>query len=103
VREADQYGSTEAIIKAVAESAPGTSWAVGTEINLVERLARQHPDKKIELLADSCLCATMAAVTPVNLLWILDKLKDGQVVNRIQVDQEVAEKAEIALNRMLAI
>ncbi len=103
VREADLYGSTEAIIKAVNESGPGTHWAVGTEINLVNRLADQHPDKTIELLADSCLCATMAAVTPVTLLWVLDNLKDGRVVNRIRVDQAVAVQAKKALDRMLAI
>ncbi len=103
VREADLSGSTEAIITAVEESPAGSHWAIGTEINLVERLSRLHPDKRIDILADSCLCATMAAVTPVTLLWVLENLHRDRVVNRIRVEGDVAEQAQKALGRMLNI
>jgi quinolinate synthase len=104
VRLADQYGSTEAIIKAVRESPAGSSWAIGTEINLVSRLRRQHPDKQVHLLAPfQCLCSTMYRIKPAYLLWILDNLAAGRVVNRITVEPELAVKAKLALDRMLEI
>lgn len=104
VQAADQYGSTEAIIAAVAQSPAGTKWAVGTEENLVIRLQRQHPDKEIHLLAPlPCQCATMDRNQPANLLWLLDNLVAGTVVNRIQVAADVAGSARKALAQMLAI
>jgi len=104
VLAADQYGSTEMIIKAVSDSPSGSSWAVGTEINLVNRLARQHPDKKVCSLSPvECKCSTMYRVNPAHLLWVLDNLAEGRVVNQITVDKETAELAKIALDRMLEI
>jgi len=103
VRAADFSGSTEGIIKAVSESEKGSHWVIGTEINLVRRLAGEHPDKTIHSLTPGCLCPTMDAITPVNLLWVLDNLAKGRVVNRIQVDAGIAAQAEKSLARMLAI
>jgi len=104
VQAADFYGSTEMIIKAVSESPAGSSWAVGTEINLVERLAKQFPDKRIRsVLSVSCKCPTMYRINPAHLLWVLDNLALGKVVNRITVEKHTADLAKIALNRMLKI
>jgi quinolinate synthase len=103
VRAADMSGSTEAIIAAVNESEAGVHWVIGTEINLVERLATEHPDKTISSLTPGCHCPTMAAVTPVNLLWVLDNLAQGKVVNQVTVDKTIAARAKTALDRMLAI
>ncbi len=104
VSAADQYGSTEAIIAAVQNSKPGSVWAIGTEVNLVNRLRDQHPDKTIHLLAPtSCCCTTMALVTPASLLWLLDNLAQGNLVNRITVAPEIAKGAKLALDRMLEI
>ena len=104
VREADLYGSTEGIIGAVKNSEPGSVWAVGTEVNLVKRLQRQHPDKTIHLLAESsCVCATMSYITPAKLLWVLDNLAEGRLVNQVRVGAETAGGARLALERMLAI
>jgi len=101
---ADRYGSTEAIITAVQESAPGSKWAIGTEINLVSRLQRQYPDKEIHLLAPiPCQCTTMDRNQPVNLLWLLDNLAAGIVVNQVKVPSDVAEKALTSLEQMLSI
>ncbi|MEN8199052.1 MAG: quinolinate synthase NadA [Thermodesulfobacteriota bacterium] len=101
---ADDYGSTEAIIKAVSDSSPGSKWAIGTEINLVDRLKRQHPDKEIHLLApSSCQCTTMDCNQPVNLLWLLDNLAAGRVKNQISVAPEIVSSAAKALEQMLAI
>jgi quinolinate synthase len=103
VRLADLSGSTEGIIKAVSTSEPGSHWVIGTEINLVERLAGQYPDKRIDHLAPACLCPTMDAVGPANLLWVLDNLAEGRVVNRIPVNPDIAVQARKALDQMLAI
>lgn len=104
VQAADCHGSTEQIIAAVAESAPGTIWAIGTEVNLVNRLRMQHPDKTVLLLAPTpCTCGTMSRITPENLLWVLDNLAAGKVVNQISVDRETAVGARLALDRMLEI
>lgn len=104
VQAADLYGSTETIIQAVAQSPPGSSWAVGTEINLVKRLAAQHPDKHIRSVSPyECLCSTMYRIDPAHLLWALDNLAAGKVVNRIQVDEATASQARKALDRMLMI
>jgi quinolinate synthase len=104
VREADIYGSTEAIIKTIADSPAGSHWAVGTEINLVNRLNKQHPDMEIHSLSPfQCLCSTMYRIKPAYLLWVLDNLTQGRIVNRITVDAETARLARISLDRMLNI
>ncbi len=103
VEAADLRGSTEYIVKVIEESAPGTIWAVGTEINLVKRLAREHPDRTIFCLDPIvCPCSTMYRIHPAYLAWVLEELADGRVVNRISVDAETAGWARIALERMLA-
>lgn len=104
VAKSDLNGSTEFIIKTIGEAEAGSSWAVGTELNLVNRLAKRHPDKFVTLLApDLCMCATMFRIAPENLLWSLENLVDGRVVNRIQVDEDTAKWARVSLDRMLAI
>jgi quinolinate synthase len=104
-QKADAIGSTEGIIKTVAESPAGTKWAIGTELNLVNRLARElGPSKPIVSLDDCfCLCGTMFRIDPPHLLWALEALRDGQVVNEIVVPDAVARDARIALDRMLEI
>lgn len=103
VQKADLAGSTEFIIKTVSESPPGSKWAVGTEIHLVNRLAQQHPDKVVRSLAGiQCLCSTMFRIDVKHLLWCLDELVEGRVVNQIKVDPETRRLAVIALERMLA-
>ncbi len=104
VRKADQYGSTEMIIQAVAQSPAGSHWAIGTEVNLVNRLRTLHPDKQIHSLSPfQCLCSTMYRIKPAYLLWVLDNLVKGEIVNRITVPAPIAAKARIALDRMLEI
>ncbi len=104
VSKADAYGSTEGIIKAVKESPAGSVWAVGTEVNLVERLQRQYPDKTIKLLAPTpCRCETMGLVSPAALLWLLDHIADGNLVNQITVPVDIACGAKLSLDRMLEI
>jgi quinolinate synthase len=101
---ADQIGSTEGIIKAISESEPGSEWAVGTEIHLVNRLAKQFPDRKVMSLDPSvCVCTTMFRITPQHLLWALDNLAAGNVVNRISVDERTRHFARLALDRMLSL
>ncbi len=103
VQKADLAGSTEFIIKAVRESPSGSRWAIGTEIHLVNRLANQYADKPIRSLAGvQCLCTTMYRIDPKHLLWSLDELVAGRVVNSIKVDPETRHLAIIALDRMLA-
>jgi len=103
VQAADSDGSTEFIARTIAEARAGTKWAVGTEINLVTRLARENPDKLVFCLDPViCPCATMYRIHPAYLCWVLEKLVEGQVVNRVQVDPETARFAKIALDRMLA-
>ncbi|MFH2122357.1 MAG: quinolinate synthase NadA [Pseudomonadota bacterium] len=104
VQIADRYGSTEAIITAVNNSPAGSKWAIGTEANLVDRLQKQHLDKEIHLLAPSpCQCSTMARNQPMHLLWLLDNLAAGAVVNQIRVAADVAALARKALEQMLSI
>ncbi len=100
----DYVGSTEYIIKTVAESAPGTEWLVGTELNLVNRLARQNQaqGKTVQFMATTvCMCSTMARIDPQHLAWVLENLVAGHVVNRIAVPPQEAELARVALQRML--
>ena len=104
VAQADLNGSTEFIIKTIAAAPAGTAWAVGTEVNLVNRLIKQFPDQHIRLLApDLCMCATMYRIAPQNLAWVLESLVAGVVVNQITVPAETARWARVALDRMLAI
>jgi quinolinate synthase len=101
---ADDSGSTEHIIKCLTQSPSGTKWAVGTEIHLVNRLMKENPDRFIIPLDDcGCLCSTMFRIDPQHLLWSLENLVEGRVVNQITVDPAVAANARIALNRMLEI
>jgi quinolinate synthase len=104
VEMSDLNGSTEFIIKTIEEAPAGSKWAIGTEVNLVDRLIKRHPDKEIRLLApDLCMCATMYRIAPQNLAWVLESLVAGQVVNQITVPAETARFARVALDRMLAI
>ncbi|MBS1791882.1 MAG: quinolinate synthase NadA [Acidobacteria bacterium] len=104
VQKSDLNGSTEFIIKTIAEAPAGSKWAVGTELNLVNRLANRHKDKFVTLLApDLCMCATMFRIAPENLCWSLENLVEGHVVNPIKVDADTAQWAKVALDRMLAI
>ena len=104
VEKSDLDGSTEFIIKTIEQAPSGSAWAIGTEVNLVNRLVKQHPDKHIRLLApDLCMCATMYRIAPQNLAWALDSLAEGRVVNQITVPEEIARWARVALDRMLAI
>jgi quinolinate synthase len=104
VEMSDLNGSTEFIIKTVEDAPAGSKWAIGTEVNLVDRLVKRHPDKEIRLLApDLCMCATMYRIAPQNLAWVLESLAAGHVVNQITVPEETARLARIALDRMLAI
>lgn len=103
VQKADLAGSTEYIIKTVRESPAGSKWAIGTEVHLVNRLAHQHPDKAVRSLAGiQCLCTTMYRIDLKHLLWSLDNLAQGRIVNRISVDPETRTLALLALERMLA-
>ncbi|MGZ3583212.1 MAG: quinolinate synthase NadA, partial [Ktedonobacterales bacterium] len=103
VAAADLNGSTEYIIKVVEESPAGTIWAIGTEVNLVKRLAQEHPDKTIFCLDPIvCPCSTMYRIHPAYLAWVLEELVEGRVVNQVSVDGETAEWAKVALDRMLA-
>lgn len=101
---ADQWGSTEKIIQTVEAAPPGSAWAIGTEINLVSRLAKRFPDKTVVSLSGiNCLCSTMYRIDPPHLAWVLDNLVEGVVVNRIRVDPETKRDAKLALDRMLAL
>jgi len=104
VQAADCDGSTEFIVRAVAESPAGSKWAVGTEINLVSRLARENPDKLVFCLDPVvCPCSTMYRVHPAYLCWVMEQLVEGRVVNQVKVPEETAHYARIALDRMLAL
>ncbi len=104
-QKADGIGSTEKLIKMVEQAPAGSKFAIGTEIHLINRLARQvAPDKTVITLDDSgCLCTTMFRITPQHLCWALENLVDGNVVNRIQVADDVKHWARVALDRMLEI
>jgi quinolinate synthase len=105
VQAADEAGSTEHIIRTVKSSPIGSSWAVGTEIHLVNRLAREvAPDRTVLSLDQfGCLCSTMFRVSPNHLLWVLEGLVDGAVHNRIVVPDAQKQWTKVALDRMLSI
>ena len=101
---ADQIGSTEAIIRAIKTSPVGTEWAVGTEIHLVNRLSKELKNPRVISLDPSvCVCTTMFRITPQHLLWALENLGEGNVVNRISVDERTRHYARLALDRMLSL
>ncbi len=104
VLAADLIGSTEFIIKTIEAAPAGSAWAIGTELNLVKRLALAHPDKQIVFLDKTvCFCSTMNRIDLPHLVWSLESLVEGRVVNRITVDPDVAHWAKVALDRMLAL
>jgi len=104
VEISDLDGSTSFIIKTVENSPSGSKWAIGTEVNLVNRLQQRFPDKEIHLLApDLCMCATMYRIAPPNLAWAMDNLVNGVVVNEIVVDDETKHFAGVALQRMISL
>ena len=104
VSHADVVGSTEMIIQTVVNSAPGSKWAIGTELNLVQRLANAHLDKEILFLDKTvCYCSTMNRIDLPHLVWAMESLVGGHLVNQIKVDQTVAKEARVALERMLAL
>jgi len=105
VAKADLVGSTGFIIRQVEQAAPGTRWAIGTELHLVHRLAAQSAEQWISPLDnDACpVCTTMFRISPQHLAWVLDNLVQGKVVNRIRVKDSVKHWAKVALDRMLAV
>ncbi|MBI2873379.1 MAG: quinolinate synthase NadA [Chloroflexi bacterium] len=104
VQAADDNGSTEKIVRVVSQAPPGSIWGIGTEINLVNRLARENPDKTIFCLDPVvCPCSTMYRIHPAYLAWVLEELLEGRVVNRITVDPETRRYARVALERMLQV
>jgi len=104
VQLADDNGSTDYIIRTIEAAPPGSKWAIGTEVNLVQRLAQEHPEQKIMLLSTTmCPCLTMNRIDRPHLLWALESLVEGNVVNQIKVDPETTHWSRVALDRMLAI
>jgi quinolinate synthase len=104
VLKADHVGSTEYIIKKLEAAPAGSSWAVGTELNLVKRLAQRFPDKNVSFLDRTvCYCSTMNRIDLPHLVWALESLVLGEVVNQITVDEDTTYWAKVALDRMLAL
>jgi quinolinate synthase len=103
-QKSDAVGSTEMIIRTIADSASGSRWLVGTELNLVNRLHEQfkHEGKNIHFMSPTvCMCSTMFRIDPQHLAWILENLVAGNIINQIKVAPEEAEQAKLALQRML--
>ncbi|MFC0624454.1 quinolinate synthase NadA [Kribbella deserti] len=104
VTKADLVGSTEYIINTLDAAGPGSSWAIGTELNLVQRLAKAHPDKNIVFLDKAvCYCSTMNRIDLPHLVWALENLVAGTAINTIKVDPETEKYAKVALDRMLSL
>ncbi|MCU1692463.1 MAG: quinolinate synthetase, partial [Frankiales bacterium] len=104
VEAADMVGSTEFIIQALDAAPAGSAWAIGTELNLVRRLANAHPDKTVVFLdKDVCYCSTMNRIDLPHLVWTLEELVAGRVPNRIEVEPQTAREARAALDQMLAL
>ncbi|WP_327583293.1 quinolinate synthase NadA [Nonomuraea sp. NBC_00507] len=104
VLKADYVGSTEYIIKKLEAAPAGSSWAIGTELNLVKRLAQMFPDKNVSFLDRTvCYCSTMNRIDLPHLVWALESLVLGEVVNQITVDEDTTHWARVALDRMLAL
>jgi quinolinate synthase len=104
VDKADLVGSTSYILRQVEEAPPGTAWAIGTELHLVKRLEKEHPEQTVRFLSPTvCMCATMYRIDLAHLCWSLEHLERGKPVNVIRVDDETAKWAVTALERMLAV
>ena len=104
VTAADQIGSTEKILNIVKQSPAGSKWAIGTELNLVQRISQTNPDKEIYFLdKDICYCSTMNRIDLPHLVWAMESLVSGTVVNQIRVTPEVSKYSKLALERMLAL
>jgi len=104
VLKADQVGSTEYIIQTIEAAPAGSAWAIGTELNLVKRLAAAHPDKQIVFLDKNvCYCSTMNRIDLPHFVWAMENLVAGNVVNQIEVDPDTEHWAKVALDRMLAL
>ncbi len=104
VQKADYVGSTAYIVKQVEAAPPGSQWAIGTEVHLINRLRQQHPDQHISVLSDcQCLCTTMYRIDLPHLCWALENLVEGRGGNEIKVDSQTRKWATVALERMLAI
>ena len=104
VSNADVVGSTEMIIQTIENSAPGSKWAVGTELNLVQRLANRFSDREVHFLDKTvCYCSTMNRIDLPHLVWVMESLVAGRLVNQISVDSQTATYARVALERMLAL
>ena len=104
VSSADVVGSTEMIIKTIEAAPSGSSWAIGTELNLVQRLAKTHTDKQIVFLdKDVCYCSTMNRIDLPHLVWVMESLLANHLVNQIRVDDKTAIYSKLALERMLAL
>ena len=104
VSNADVVGSTESIIKTIENSPIGSKWAVGTELNLVGRLANRFKDREIHFLDKTvCYCSTMNRIDLPHLTWALESLVDDHLVNQIKVEERVAKFAKVALDQMLAL
>lgn len=104
VSAADVIGSTEMIIKTIKNAEPGSNWAIGTELNLVKRLALQNPEKEIHFLDKTiCYCSTMNRIDLPHLVWALETLASGRIINQIKVDPVTAHHSRVALERMLAL
>ncbi len=101
---ADISGSTSKIIQTVEQAPAGTKWAIGTELHLVNRLKKEHPEQEIHFLSPVvCMCATMYRIDLAHLCWSLENLRDGSIVNQIEVDADVAKWSLVALERMLQV
>lgn len=104
--KSDYVGSTEYIVNTITDSEPNTRWLVGTELNLVNRLHErfQSEGKSVHFMSPTvCMCSTMFRVDPQHLLWVLENLVEGNVVNQVSVDKTIAEEAKLALDRMLQL
>jgi quinolinate synthase len=101
---ADISGSTSKIIDVVKKAPPGTKWAIGTELHLVNRLKQEHPEQEIHFLSPVvCMCATMYRIDLAHLCWSLERLVAGDAVNVIRVDERTTEQSLVALSRMLEV
>jgi quinolinate synthase len=104
VLAADEVGATEKIIATIEQAPAGSAWAVGTELNLVQRLAAANPDKTVVFLDKTvCYCSTMNRIDLPHLVWTLESLAAGQVPNQITVEEQTAQQARAALEQMLAL
>jgi len=102
--KADFMGSTEFIIETIEQAGKGSKWAIATEVHLVSRLAKKHPDKKIQLLSTPiCMCSMMDRTSPQHVAFVLDELIKGKITNQVKVEKEIAEQANLALSRMFEI